>query len=92
MIGTASAKNLDFVRSLGAEEVVDYQATAVEKAVSAVDVVVDTVGGEVGERSLATLRPDGLLVSIAGQPPVEQAEARGVRAVSVGLRGSCGHR
>ncbi len=83
-IGTASAQHLDIVRSLGAEEVVDYQAAPFEKSVRDVDVVLDAVGGDVAERSLAVLRPGGVLVSIAGQPPIEQAQARGVTAVSVG--------
>jgi NADPH:quinone reductase-like Zn-dependent oxidoreductase len=84
VIGTASARNLDFVRSLGAEEVIDYQATPVERAVHDVDVVLDTVGGDVEERSLQVLRPGGVFVTVAGQPPEEKAQARGVRAAGVG--------
>jgi NADPH:quinone reductase-like Zn-dependent oxidoreductase len=84
VIGTASAKNLDFVRSLGADEVVDYQITPIEKALRDVDVVLDTVGGDVQERSLAVLRPGGVLVTDAGQPLEEKAQARGVRAIGVG--------
>ena len=82
MIGTASAKNIEFVRSLGADEVIDYQATPVEKAVRDMDVVLDAVGGDVGERSLQVLRPGGILVPIAGQPSEEKAQAFGVRAAS----------
>jgi NADPH:quinone reductase-like Zn-dependent oxidoreductase len=84
VIGTASAKNLDYVRSLGADEVIDYHAVPVETTVRDVDVVVDTVGGDVGERSLQVLRPGGVLVEVAGQPAAEKAQARGVRAVGVG--------
>ena len=84
VIGTASAKNLDFVRSLGAEEAIDYQATPFETVVHDMDVVLDTVGGDVQDRSLTVLRPGGLYVTIAGMPPQEEAQKRGVRAAGVG--------
>src|SRR4030095_13148422 len=45
VIGTASGHNLEFVRSLGADEVIDYRARSFEDAVTGVDVVFDTVGG-----------------------------------------------
>ena len=79
VIGTASAKNADFVRSLGADQVIDYQAGPFEKSVYNMDVVIDVVGGDVSERSLHVLRPDGLFVTVAGMPPEEQARALGVR-------------
>ncbi len=84
VIGTASANNHDFVRSLGAETVIDYNTTPFETVVRDVDVVLDTVGGDVGVRSLQALRPGGLFVTIAGQPPQEEAQKRGVRAAGVG--------
>ena len=55
--GTASAANLDFVRSLGADEVIDYRAERFEDVVRDVDVVFDTVGGETLERSWACSSP-----------------------------------
>ncbi len=67
VIGTASAGNLDFVRSLGAEQVIDYNAAPFETVVRDVDVVIDTVGGELIERSWQVLRPNGILVTVAGQ-------------------------
>jgi NADPH:quinone reductase-like Zn-dependent oxidoreductase len=79
VIGVASAKNADFVRSLGAEQVIDYQAGPFEKSVHDVDVVVDTVGGEIGERSLQVLRKDGVFITVAGMPPEEKAKSLGVR-------------
>jgi len=87
VIGTASAKNADFVRSLGAEQVIDYQAGPFEKAVHDVDVVLETVGGDITERSLHVLRPDGILVTVAGMPPEEQAKALGVRVARGGRPG-----
>src|SRR5438270_432974 len=59
VVGTASAQNLDFVRGLGADEVLDYRATRFEDAVRDVDVVFDTVGDETLERSWGVLRPGG---------------------------------
>ncbi|GGW54883.1 NADP-dependent oxidoreductase [Streptomyces xantholiticus] len=83
VIGTASAPAHDFVRGLGADEVVDYRATAFETAVAEVDVVLDTVGGEYGPRSLDVLRPGGVLVSLASPAEAyltDVAERRGLRA------------
>jgi NADPH:quinone reductase-like Zn-dependent oxidoreductase len=65
VIGTASAANLDFVRSLGADEVIDYRAEGFEDVARDVDVVFDTVGGETLERSWGVLKPGGKLVTVA---------------------------
>ena len=81
VIGTTSTANLDFVRSLGADMVVDYTTTPVESVVQDVDLVLDGVGGETLSSSLAALRRGGTLISIAGLPSQEQAQARGVRAM-----------
>jgi NADPH:quinone reductase-like Zn-dependent oxidoreductase len=62
---TASSANLDFVRSLGADEVIDYRAERFEDVVRHVDVVFDTVGGETLERSWSVLKPGGRLVTVA---------------------------
>ncbi len=69
VIGTDSARNVDFVRKLGADDVIDYGATPFETVVRDVDVVLDTVGGTTTERSWSVLRPGGLLVTIVRQPP-----------------------
>lgn len=79
VIGTASAPNHELVRGLGADEMIDYHATDFAEAVSGVDVVLDTVGGDYPARSLRTLRPGGLLVSLLPFPR-EVATATGVRA------------
>jgi NADPH:quinone reductase-like Zn-dependent oxidoreductase len=83
VIGTASARNLDAVRSLGAEQAIDYTATPVEQAVSDVDVVFDAVGGETMERSWQLLKPGGILVEVAGMPSEETAQQHGVRTSGV---------
>jgi len=70
VVTTASAANHDYVRSLGADEVIDYNAEDFTRAVSGVDAVFDTVGGDVTARSFAVLRPGGRLASIAsGRAP-----------------------
>ncbi|WP_207425636.1 NADP-dependent oxidoreductase [Pedobacter sp. SYSU D00535] len=66
VITTTSAANADFVKELGADEHIDYRATAFEEAVSSVDAVFDTVGGDISARSLACLKNGGRLVAIAG--------------------------
>jgi NADPH:quinone reductase-like Zn-dependent oxidoreductase len=81
VIGTGSSRNHDFVLGLGADEYVDYTTQDVAEAVSGVDVALDTVGGQTTESLLPALREDGVLVTIAADPPTEAAQARGVRAL-----------
>jgi len=69
VITTASARNHDYVRGLGADRVIDYNSQEFSTAVSGCDVVFDTVGGEVQVRSYAVLKPGGRLVWIAAAPP-----------------------
>lgn len=85
VIGTASAANHDFVRGLGADEVIDYRTTDIADAVRDIDVVLDSLGGESPHRCLATLRPGGILVSLlgAGGDLAEQAAATGVRLAAM---------
>jgi NADPH:quinone reductase-like Zn-dependent oxidoreductase len=90
VIGTASANNHDYVRSLGAESVVDYQTHPVETAVHDIDLVIDTVGGDTGVRSLQTLRSGGQYITVAGQPPEEEAKKRGLKADGVGMSDPAG--
>ena len=82
VIGTASARNADFLRSLGAEPL-DYGAEPFEEAVSEVDLVLDAIGGDVLERSFSVLRRGGVLVSIRGEPPSDLSQRHGVRAERV---------
>ena len=79
VIGTGSSRNHDFVMSLGADEYVDYSEQDVADAVSEVDVAFDTVGGEVTESLVATIRDGGVIVTIASAPPEEAAKERGIR-------------
>ena len=59
VITTASATNHDYVRSLGADQIIDYNAQDFTKVVAGCDAVFDTVGGEVAKRAFAVLRPGG---------------------------------
>lgn len=61
---TASARNVEFVRSLGAEQVLDRQVDRFEKHVQDIDVVFDTVGGETLERSWSVLKPSGRMITV----------------------------
>lgn len=72
---TASPGNLDFVRALGADVVIDYQATRFEDVVCDMDLIFDAVGGETLERSWKILEKTGKLISIVGektQAPLSQ--------------------
>ncbi|WP_037731633.1 MULTISPECIES: NADP-dependent oxidoreductase [unclassified Streptomyces] len=86
VIGTASAAKHDFLRGLGADELVDYRTTDYAEAVRDVDVVLDPLGGPDSVRSLGTLRDGGLLVTLlpTGVPELRaEAERRGVRATGM---------
>ena len=69
------------MRKLGADEVIDYGATPFETVVRDVDVVLDTVGGTVTERSWSVLRPGGLLVTIVRPPSPEWTAGRAARGL-----------
>ncbi|MDQ0059939.1 NADPH:quinone reductase-like Zn-dependent oxidoreductase [Paenibacillus harenae] len=81
VIGTASAANVDFVRSLGAETVIDYTSTSFEQVVQDVDLVLDTVGGETLERSWSVVKTGGTIVSLLEQPSLEKAKGLGIKAL-----------
>ncbi|MGC1779167.1 MAG: NADP-dependent oxidoreductase [Xanthobacteraceae bacterium] len=65
VITTTSAANHDYVKALGADEVIDYNKDDFTKIVSGCDAVFDTVGGEVAEKSFAVLKPGGRAAFIA---------------------------
>jgi len=81
VIGTASAAKHEFLRGLGADELIDYRTTDFAEEVRDVDVVLDTIGLEYGPRSLKTLRRGGRLVQLTrtnDERMPELAEAAGV--------------
>jgi NADPH:quinone reductase-like Zn-dependent oxidoreductase len=80
VVATAGSADLDYVRGLGAETVVDYKTERFEESLTGVDVVLDTVGGDTQQQSLRVLRPGGILVSVVS-PVAEATQTRyGVRA------------
>lgn len=81
VIGTTSSANVDFVSSLGADTVIDYTSTSVEKAVHDVDLVFDTVGAPTLASSLKALKNGGTLVTIAGQPEEAQVQEKNAHVV-----------
>jgi NADPH:quinone reductase-like Zn-dependent oxidoreductase len=75
---TTSTANVDWVKGLGADRVIDYRKDDFEAVLRDYDVVLDTLGGEVLEKSLRVLKPGGKLVSIAGPPDPEFAKDMGL--------------
>jgi NADPH:quinone reductase-like Zn-dependent oxidoreductase len=80
VIATAGSADVEYVRNLGAERIVDYQAERFEDSVTGMDVVLDTVGGDTQERSVRVLKPGGILVSVVSPVPEAAQKRYGVRA------------
>ena len=86
VITTASASHHDYLRKLGADEIIDYNAVDFTKAVKDCDAVFDTVGGDVAQRSFAVLKPGGRAAFIASGPQAPKPH----RGDVVALRPSVG--
>jgi len=82
---TTSAANADYVRALGATDIIDYRSVAFEDGRRDFDAVIDLVGGETQARSYAVLRRGGVLVNAWGAIMQDRAEAAGVRGVKVAV-------
>lgn len=80
VVATTSGKNIPLVKSLGADQLVDYRSQQFDHVVHEMDVVFDTIGGEVQEKSWASLKAGGILVSIVSPPSAELAAAHSARA------------
>ncbi|WP_425860884.1 NADP-dependent oxidoreductase [Arthrobacter sp. TWP1-1] len=78
---TASGKNADFARELGADVVIDYRTQDFEKELSEYDLVLDSLGGENLEKSLRILRPGGKAIGISGPPDPAFAKKSGLNPV-----------
>jgi NADPH:quinone reductase-like Zn-dependent oxidoreductase len=83
VIATASKRNHEFVKSIGADVLIDYGSERIEDLVKNADVVLDTIGGETQDRSFMLLKPGGMLVSIVSRPDERRALNMGVRAKSI---------
>jgi NADPH:quinone reductase-like Zn-dependent oxidoreductase len=80
VVATARSADLEYVRRLGAERVMDYRGQRFEDSLTGVDVVLDTVGGDTQLRSLRVLKRGGILVSIVSPVPETAQREYGVRA------------
>lgn len=83
---TASAKNEEFLKSLGAKEVIDYHDTDFSQVLSDVDAVFDTIGGDTLAKSYSVLKKGGRLVTIAGDIDEDLAKSKDITANSLWLR------
>jgi NADPH:quinone reductase-like Zn-dependent oxidoreductase len=81
VITTTSAANRDYVRNLGADEIIDYNANDFTELVSNCDAVFDTVGGDVARRSFAVLRPGGRAAFIASGPQAPKPDREDVSSL-----------
>lgn len=71
VIATCSANNMDFVRELGADEVIDYNGVDFREVAKDIDVAVDTIGGDTNLRTFDCMKPGGKIVVVLRNDPVE---------------------
>jgi len=83
VIATTSGRNRAFVESLGADEVIDYQTQRFTEILRDIDVVFDTLGGDIQESSWSVLKQGGIRISIVNPPSDEKAKELGVRSAFV---------
>jgi len=88
VITTASQRNYDFLKGLGADEVIDYTSVNFEDVVSNIDIVLDSIGGKVSFNSLKVLNKGGYLVSILGvsEELAEKAKTKGINTNAIFVR------
>ena len=84
VIATASPSHDGLLRSLGVDEVIDYHNVRFEEKLKDIDVVLNTVDADTSARSIAVVRPGGILVSVAGAAPATQCEAAKIRCAVTG--------
>lgn len=91
---TTSTANVEWVKALGADLVIDYKQQHFENVLHDYDVVLNSLGSDVLEKSLKVLKPGGQLISISGPPTLQFAQEQGLswplqqvmRLLSVGIR------
>jgi NADPH:quinone reductase-like Zn-dependent oxidoreductase len=81
VLATASTKNQELLRKLGADETVDYTTQKFEEVAEKVDLVLDTIGGDTQERSWRVLNKGGALISLVQSPSEQKARRFGVRGI-----------
>lgn len=88
IVALSRHENTHLIREMGADTVLDYTKVAFEEHVSGIDVVLDTIGGDIREKSWRTLKPGGILVAFTDPPSQEEAEKYGVRASMMQMKPS----
>ncbi|MEP7014704.1 MAG: NADP-dependent oxidoreductase [Verrucomicrobiota bacterium] len=83
VIATASTANQEFLKQMGADQVVDYTKAKFEDVAKDVDVVLDAVGGETLKRSYGVVKKGGIIVTIVDEPDAAELTARGIRGVTL---------
>jgi NADPH:quinone reductase-like Zn-dependent oxidoreductase len=83
VIATASTKNQELLRELGADEMIDYTRQRIEDVARKIDIVLDPIGGDTQERSWQVLKKGGILLSVVQPPSADKAKALGIQAVFV---------
>jgi NADPH:quinone reductase-like Zn-dependent oxidoreductase len=81
VLAMASTKNQELLRKLGADETIDYTTQEFEDVAHKIDIVLDTIGGEIQERSWPVLKKGGALISLVQPPSVQKARQFGVRGM-----------
>jgi NADPH:quinone reductase-like Zn-dependent oxidoreductase len=97
---TTSTANVELVKSLGADVVIDYKKEDFSKVLSGCDIVLNSLDKETLEKSLGVLKPGGKLISISGPPDADFAKEIGanwflqqvMRLLSFGIRKKAKHR
>ena len=84
VIATASPAHNALLRSLGADEIIDYHSVRFEDSLKELDVVLNTVDADTGTRSISVVKPGGILVSVAGAVPAAACEAAHIRCAVTG--------
>jgi NADPH:quinone reductase-like Zn-dependent oxidoreductase len=85
VIATASTRNQDLLKQLGADVAIDYTRQKFEEAVKDVDVVLDSVGGDTRSRSYGVVKKGGFIVSIVGRIDQAELEKHGIRGASISV-------
>lgn len=80
---TVSEKGMEFVKNLGADEIIDYKNQKFEEILKDYDFVYDTIGGEITNRSFKVIKKGGILASMKGQPNEELAKQFSVTGVAI---------
>ncbi len=88
VVALSRHENTHLIREMGASTVLDYDDVAFEQHVSGIDIALDTIGGEIRERTWRTLKPGGILITTSDPPSQDTAKEYGVRAAMVQMKPS----